>query len=767
MKILQKSVLGIAALGPALTAAQEKSAAPNFLICVADDASFDFWSKNGCEWLNTPSFDRVASEGVQYTNCYTVCAKSTPSRSCLLTGKYIWQLGEAANHICNFPEDEKVFPEVLSENGYFVGYTSKGWGPGNPGMKNGEVRQLTGIPYNSRLAVKPTAGISTNDYCANFADFLADAGKGRPWCFWFGSREPHRQYEYGTGVTKGKKSLDMIKQVPSFWPDCPEVRTDMLDYAYELEYFDKQIGRMIKMLEDSGQLDNTVVIITSDNGMPFPRCKGNNYEYSHHMPLAVMWKNGIANAGRKEDRFVSFVDVAPTILDLAGIDTAGTGMEDMSGKSFKPNLIGAHDYTAKDYVLIGRERHDNGRPGDQGYPIRGIRSGKWLYLINLKPSLMPGGEPLTGYRDVDSSPTKTAILDSYSNGADTLCWQSSFGYRPEAELYDVETDPECMSNLAGQKVYRSVVKHLDKMLKQELRRQGDPRLGKDGDVFDRYPYDKPGKAGVYEQVKDGRLQKPWLASSWVVPTDYAQFSGYENSFCLEAHRGLSNRFPENTLLAFEMAAQNAERYGGMETDVQMTSDGVLVCMHDMTIDRTTDGTGKVEDYTYAELQNFLIDGGYGWSEEFAGLCRIPLFSDYLRICRESGMKPYVELKNLTEEGVRKTIEMIESFGFTDGYVVTSTNYDYLKIASECCDMPLEYMQKIFTKEDIDKYGGLKNIVIRPSAVYLTESIVRYCRKKGLPIECYCIPVGDKVLLSRLRGWGVTGGTCNDFEGLSL
>ena len=498
--------------------AQER---PNFLVCVADDATFEHWSAMGCKWVDTPAFDSVASDGVLYTNCYTPNAKSAPSRACLLTGKYSWQLGEAANHICNFPANQKVFTETLAENGYAVGYTCKGWGPGNPGTVNGAARQLTGKPYNDRRVKTPlTSGINKNDYTANFRDFVKD-NAGKPWFFWFGCKEPHRKYEYGSGAAKGGKNIDMIDEVPPFWPDCEEVRNDMLDYGFEIEYLDSHLDRMMSCLDSLGLLDNTVIIVTSDNGMPFPRSKGSNYEYSHHVPLAVMWRDGIRRPGRTEDGFVSFVDIAPTILEIAGID-AGNGME---GKSFNANLTGRKSGTGRRTLLFGRERDDNGRPGNQGYPIRGIRRGDWLYLHNLKPHLMAGGDPLTGYRDVDSSPTKTRILELMRSGKDSTYWALSLGFRPEHELYNVRRDRYCMDNLAGRKGrYGRLAMRLEKKMHRLLVRQGDPRTGPDGDVFDRYPFAPGYEPDVWEKVTDGTRPRPWEQSGWVIPSDYRQYS---------------------------------------------------------------------------------------------------------------------------------------------------------------------------------------------------------------------------------------------------
>ena len=522
-------------------AADKAHKRPNILFCIADDATYEHWGAMGCGWVNTPSFDRVAREGVIYSNCYTPNAKSAPSRACLLTGCYSWQLGEAGNHVCHFPEAIPVFTDVLTNHGYDVAYTCKGWGPGDPGtLPDGSKRLLTGRAFNKRKAVKPTSEINPNDYAANFHDFLEehDAQQSqKPWFFWYGPREPHRRYEYGSGVGKGNKRLDMIKEVPGFWPDCDTVRTDLLDYAYEIEHFDDHIGRMMQELEQRGELANTIIIITSDNGMPFPRAKGNNYEYSHHLPLVVMWKEGLKNPGRVEDGFVSFVDIAPTILNLAGITPTRSEIT-MEGQSFSQNITQASRKCFRSYTLLGRERHDNGRPNDTGYPIRGIRQGDWLYLWNAKADRWPAGNPETGYRDIDGSPTKTVILNMYRKGrdvsqlnpgdlndypgpdADTTYWHLSMGFRPEHELYNVKQDPYCLHNLAPENEKK--VNSLRKALLKLLKREADPRMGNDPDVFDRYPYDLPSRAGAYERVKQGELQQEKKSATWINPTDYSR-----------------------------------------------------------------------------------------------------------------------------------------------------------------------------------------------------------------------------------------------------
>ena len=251
--------------------------------------------------------------------------KSSPSRACLLTGRNSWQLEEAANHVPFFPPKFITFMESLGKHGYDVGFTSKGWAPGVALDSAGNPRQLTGKPFNARKSIPPATGISNSDYAANFEDFLNSAEAGKPFCFWYGSTEPHRNYQYGSGVEIGGKKLSDIDKVFKFWPDNDIVRNDILDYAFEIEHFDAHLVKMLDLLEQRGELDNTIVIVTSDNGMPFPRLKGQAYEYSNHMPLAIMWGKKIKNPGRLVTDFISFIDFAPTILEVAGISQSESG----------------------------------------------------------------------------------------------------------------------------------------------------------------------------------------------------------------------------------------------------------------------------------------------------------------------------------------------------------------------------------------------------------------------------------------------------------
>ena len=204
---------GMGGMARPARAAQDQ---PNILFAIADDASFPFMSAYGCTWVKTPVFDRLAREGLLFMRAYTPNAKCAPSRACILTGRNSWQLEEACNHTPNFPAKFTSYVEALQEHGYFCGATGKTWSPGNPGMRNGQPRKLAGPGFSKRSAKPPARGISSNDYAANFQDFLDAKPEGQPWCFWYGATEPHRRYEYGSGVNKGGKKLSDIDKVPSF-----------------------------------------------------------------------------------------------------------------------------------------------------------------------------------------------------------------------------------------------------------------------------------------------------------------------------------------------------------------------------------------------------------------------------------------------------------------------------------------------------------------------------------------------------------------------
>ena len=422
----------------------------NILFAIADDASH--FSAYGHSFVNTPNFDWVAENGVLFTNAFTTNPKCAPSRASILTGMHTWQLEEACNHIvCTFPKKFDCYSDILMDNGYFVGHTGKGWAPGY--WESTRQCNPAGPEFNDKRLAKPIGtNVSDIDYSGNFEKFMGEKPMDKPFCFWYGGREPHRHYIPGEGISNGK-SMEDIKEVPSYWPDDEVVRSDILDYAYETEWFDMHLGKIIDILKATGELENTLIVVTSDNGCPFPRVKGQMYEQDFNLPLAICM-SGTIKGGRVIDDLISFADFAPTFLEIASI----VKHPQMSGRSFLDILTS--DKSGKidenrDVVYMGRECHDCGREGDVGYPVRCIRTHEYLYVHNFEPSRWPVGNPETQFTNCDGSPTKDRIIELNGKG-ESKYYELAFGKRPQEELYNINNDPECLTNLAQNTKYKNI-----------------------------------------------------------------------------------------------------------------------------------------------------------------------------------------------------------------------------------------------------------------------------------------------------------------------
>ena len=468
---------------------------PNILICISDDVSFPHASAYGSKMVSTPAFDRIEASGVLFNNAFCPAPGCSPSRAAFLTGRQIWMIEEAGTHASYFQSKYRSFPEVLAEAGYFSGSVGKGWAPGNF-QKHGRKQNPAGRSYSSK-----------NGYVAGFRKFLEEQPDNQPFCFWFGSSDAHRSFRKGAGLEKGK-TLEQA-DVPGFLPDHPEIRSDLLDYAFEVERFDDDCDQMLKILEATGQLENTLVIITSDNGMPFPRAKANCYEYGVHMPLAISWSKQIPKS-RVWNDLVGFVDLTATIYEAAGV-TPPVEFP-VVGKSLladlKSDASGIAD-PKRDAVFFGRERHSSSRFNSLGYPQRAIRTQQYLFVHNLAPERWPAGpgqrfdsvtytadgtiissklsDQHAGYHDIDGCPSLSFLVQNHDDPEFGKYLQWSVARRPEEELFDIQKDPDCLNNLAGNPEFLDIRKRLQERLMAELKATGDARVSGDADVWESYP----------------------------------------------------------------------------------------------------------------------------------------------------------------------------------------------------------------------------------------------------------------------------------------
>jgi uncharacterized sulfatase len=450
-----------AALSLPAVFAQSRDDRPNIFFAIADDHSWIHTAAAGDPVVRTPTMDRVARAGVTFNNSYCSSPSCTPSRAAVLTGQQFWRLKESANLWSTLRKNEfPVYPDLLEAAGYETGLLRKGWGPGSF-EAGGFTRNPAGPGYKS------------------FADFMQRLPGGKPFCFWFGTSDPHRPYTPGTGAARGMNLRDI--RVPAFLPDSPEVRSDIADYLFEVERWDRELGEALDLMEKSGRLDNTLVVITSDNGMPFPRAKCNLYDYGVRMPCFLQWRARV-KGDRVIDDFISHTDFAPTFLEACGLKPPAAA----TGRSLLPLLAGARA-AGRGHVLVGRERHTAASAGSVGYPMRAIRSHSHLLIRNYETARWPASDP-ERYGDIDGGPTKSYLLDHRDTPAVKPLFDLACAKRPPVELYSIKDDPFQMRNLAGQSAHRAAEQRLLAQLQSELKRLADPRETGGPVPFDTYPY---------------------------------------------------------------------------------------------------------------------------------------------------------------------------------------------------------------------------------------------------------------------------------------
>ena len=464
-------IVGLAAMLAGLTPPRfaqtpGRDGRPNIVFAIADDWSFPHAGIYGDRTVSTPVFDRIAREGALFTHAFTAAPSCTPSRAALLTGQAVHRLEEGGNLHGFLPKRFAVYPDLLEQAGYTAGYSGKGWGPGRF-EPAGRERNPAGPQFQ------------------NFDEFIAQRSAGRPFVFWFGSSDPHRPYEAGAGARAGLQAEGV--QVPPFLPDTPEVRSDLLDYYFEIQRFDRDVGRIVATLERLGELENTLIVVTSDNGMPFPRAKATVYDSGARMPLAMRWPKEI-RAGTRVEEFVSLADVAPTVLEAAGV----TPPASMTGRSVL-GLVRGQSQPLRDRVFIERERHAHVRAGNLSYPVRAIRTRDYLYVRNFRPDRWPAGDPqlvfsVGPFGDIDGGPAKSLLIDRRNDPAFARYFLLATAKRPAEELYDLRADPHQLENVAGQPAHRDGQRRLRQQLDGWLRETGDPRMTEDDDRWDRFPY---------------------------------------------------------------------------------------------------------------------------------------------------------------------------------------------------------------------------------------------------------------------------------------
>lgn len=463
---------------------------PNILLAISDDQSWLHASAAGSPFVATPNFDSLAGSGFLFTNAYAASPGCSPSRAALLTGQHHWMIGPAGTHGSSFPAYHETFVDLLEGAGYKVGFTGKGWGPGS-WSAGGRDRNPAGVEYNElKLESTPKKGISDKDYAANFEQFLSERKDGQPFFFWYGGHEPHLKYAEALHSEEDRAKVE----VPAFLPDTEVSRSTLLDYADEIQHFDDYLGKMITLLESAGELENTLIIVTSDNGMPMPRAKATGYEYGIHVPLAIRWgqRDGKGNVITEP---VGFVDLSATIMDAAGLEVP----RQFVGESLVNLVKGEGEELDGDRaVFAGRERQSASRYQNLSYPQRMMRRGDYLVIWSAEPDREPAGQgqeivdgelgpPHSAYYDIGPSMIKRELLEKRNDPYFTPFFHLAVDKRPEWQFFNVAKDPDCLDDLAGDPEFADLFADYRQQLTETLRETGDPRVLGYGRVWEDYP----------------------------------------------------------------------------------------------------------------------------------------------------------------------------------------------------------------------------------------------------------------------------------------
>ena len=482
------------------------------------------------ELIHTANFDRVANEGALFLNALVPAPSCTPCRSSILAGQYFWQTGLGAILMgAVWDENIPTFPLALeAQANYFIGHTYKVWSPGMTMNAPMGARRTAFNPagYNfnqfSHWVTQHAAGFGGGDsgieqakeamYAetrANVRAFLDAVPDDRPFCYWWGPTNTHRTWERGSGKALWNIDPDQLEgRLPAFLPDVHDVREDAADYLGECLATDAGLGVLIEELERDDLLDNTLLVVSGDHGIPgMPRAKCNLYDIGCEVALAARWP-GHLESGRIIEDFVNLMDLGPTFCEVGGI----TPPASMTAKSILPlltsSLRGQVD-PDRDHVVTGRERHiAHARKGMLPYPQRAIRTADFIYIINFEPDRWPMGDPIgldgsdrptpsaedlthdtfVTLRDMDASPTKAWLVTHREEHDVEPLYDLAFGKRPREELYDLNADPHYMNNVAGDPGYERVRAELEQRLLAVLETQNDPRLTEQPCRYEYEPY---------------------------------------------------------------------------------------------------------------------------------------------------------------------------------------------------------------------------------------------------------------------------------------
>lgn len=494
-----------------LHAGEEPAPRPNFVVFITDDESALERRAYGWSDLPTPNFERVAREGVLFTRAFCSAPSCAPARAALLTGRNFWELEQGAFIQAFLPAKFSLLPHLLEAAGYRTGYTGKGVSPYQRASRFGAAAgkgaesadRPTGPQYKIKHKQPEDAG-DAFDYAANLRAFLDEDKKSQPFWFWVGVIDPHLAFGPDNPEKLAAKhgiNLDQVP-LPGFLPDAPGLRRQRAAMIYELLRADETLGKVLAVLEEKGQLDNTFLIVTADNGTWYPpHGKAGPYEWGSHVPLAIRWPAKV-KPGRKVTDFVGFPDLAPTMLEAAQVPVPSS----MSGRSLLPVLLSDQSGQvdpSRSFMVTGLEWHGELPPNHRAF--RAIRDERHAYIRNYGRGFVYPHDAAAGTDFEKTAATARDLPELVMRHPDHPSLQPFaprvLEERPAEELYDLVEDPWQLRNLAEDPALAKTKERLEKQMSDYQRETGDPRVTGEMKIFDAT------RAMVVETKKSGNKEE--------------------------------------------------------------------------------------------------------------------------------------------------------------------------------------------------------------------------------------------------------------------
>lgn len=448
---------------------------PNIVLLVGEDTGYLLHCL-GTPEAQTPNLDKLASEGTRYTRGYTVGPVCAPSRCCMVTGCYPWSIGthQMRSTLLNVP---RLFTHELQDAGYHVSW-----------------------PTKTDFNFEPP-----KDFATDTADWWKGEFPDEPFFgFWnFGVTHESSMWDHVPGnhwpghdkmtasLANENRTDPATVRVPSYLPDVPEVRKEIARFFDTLRVQDMQVGEILSAIDRSGKRDNTVVIYMTDHGRGLAREKRWCYDAGLHLPLIIRWP-GKSEAGSVDERVVSWTDIAPTILSIAGV-------------KIPSHYQGQNILTSeRKYAFSGRDRMD-----ESFDRVRSVTDGRYRYIRNDFPHIaysqwnkyQKNSLTTQALRRMDAEGTLKYPADVYMQPA-----------KPAVELYDAQTDPDMVKNLADDPALKSKREELASALKAELNRFGDLGMTDETELIAR-------------GLINNRLETEYRPRIEPIPEAYAKTSG--------------------------------------------------------------------------------------------------------------------------------------------------------------------------------------------------------------------------------------------------